>query len=66
MQTIQLNNNQRKELSKAFFNLGNIMIGSLIVNQVVAGTLDPAIFIFSLFCFVLTWLSAIILLIEER
>jgi hypothetical protein len=57
---------QRKELSKAFFNLGNIIIGSLVVNQVVTGALQPETFIFSVFCFVTTWVTAIILLIEGK
>jgi hypothetical protein len=60
------NDNQRKELSKAFFNLGNIIIGSLVVNQVVSGVLDIDTFLFSLFCFALTWYRAIVLLQEER
>jgi len=63
---LKLNITQRKELSKAIFNLGNIILGSLVVNQVVSGALDPATFIFSVFCFALAWYGAIILLYEER
>jgi hypothetical protein len=61
----KLNPPQRKELSKAIFNLGNIIIGSLVVNQAVIGTLDFETFIFSVFCFALSWYGAIVLL-EER
>jgi len=64
--TFKLNSTQRKELSKAIFNFGNIIIGSLVVNQAVMGVLDFETFIFSVFCFALSWYSAIVLLDEER
>lgn len=58
----KLNDNQRKELSKAVFNLGNIMIGILVINQAVSGVLDLETFIFGVFCFVFTWYNAMVLL----
>ena len=64
--TLKLNPTQCKELSKAIFNFGNIIIGSLVVNQAVMGALDFETFILSGFCFVLSWYSAIVLLNEER
>jgi len=62
----KLNQTQCKELSKAVFNLGNIIIGTMVINQAVMGTLDFETFIFSGFCFVFSWSSAIVLLNEER
>jgi len=59
---IKFNDHQCTELSKAIFNLGNIIIGSLVISQVVSGVLDLEIFIFGLFCFMLAWYGAILLL----
>ncbi len=66
MFNLHFNPSQRKELSKAIFNLGNIIIGSLIVNQAVIGLLDFETFIFSGFCFLVSWYYAIMLLNNER
>jgi len=56
MFNIHLNNHQRKELSKAFFNLGNIIAGA-----VTFGT-----FMFGSFCVVIVFSGAILLLKTER
>ncbi len=62
----KLNLTQRKELSKAIFNFGNIIAGALIVNQAVFGALTFGTFIFGSFCFTMLFTVATLLLKTER
>jgi hypothetical protein len=57
---------QKKGLSKALFNSGNLVFGSLILGQVVSGKFDPFMFLIDLICFAMFFAIAIILLKEER
>jgi len=63
---IHFNSQQKKELSKAFFNFGNIVGGALIVSQAIFGLLTLGSFIFGLFCFTIIFAAATLLLSEER
>ena len=56
------NRNQRLELGKAFFNLGNIFAGTVIVNQAISGMLSWGTFIFGFLCFTAFFLLATLLL----
>jgi hypothetical protein len=60
------NSRQRKELSKALFNSGNLVFASLILGQVVSGKFDPFMFLMGIICFVMFFAGAIMLLIDER
>ena len=66
MLTLQLNHDQKLELSKAFFNFGNIIGAAVIVNQAILGNLTFSTFIFGLFCFVIVFAGATLLLKTER
>jgi len=66
MVNIHFNSYQKKELSKALFNLGNLVFASLILGQVVSGKFDPFMFLIGVFCFVMFFTGAILLLKEER
>jgi hypothetical protein len=66
MPTLHFNHDQKLELSKAFFNFGNIIAGAVIVNQAVFGVLTFSTFIFGLFCFVILFTTATLLLRTER
>jgi hypothetical protein len=66
MPTPHLNWDQRLELSKSLFNFGNIIGGTVIVNQAIFGMLTPGTFIFGALCFTLCFVSATLLLNKER
>ena len=66
MINIHFNNHQRKELSKALFNSGNLVFATLILGPIVSDKYEPFRFIIGMFCLVLFFSSAIILLREER
>ncbi len=56
------NRNQKLELGKALFNLGNIFAGTVIVNQAMSGLLSWGTFIFGSLCFATFFYLAILLL----
>ena len=66
MFNIHFNSYQRKELSKALFNSGNLAFATLILGPVVSDKFEPSWFIIGTFCLVLFFSSVIILLSEER
>ena len=63
---IHFNIYQRKELSTALFNSGNLVFASLILGQVVSGKFDPSLFLIGMICFVIFFSIAIMLLEKER
>jgi hypothetical protein len=63
---LHLNRDQKLELSKAFFNFGNIIGGAVIVNQAILGALTFGTFIFGSFCFIIVFAGATLLLKTER
>ena len=64
--TTRLNDKQSSELAKGLINLGNLIIGSFLINQAIAGELSFGIFIFSAFWFFLSWGCAIVLLADKE
>jgi len=66
MPILHLNRDQKLELSKAFFNFGNIIGAAVIVNQAVLGSLTFGTFIFGFFCFIIVFTGATLLLKTER
>ena len=66
MINIHFNACQRKELSKALFNSGNLVFASLILSQIVSDKLDPSMFLIGMFSMVILFASAIMLLGKER
>ncbi len=59
---IKFNQNQKLELSKAIFNFGNILGGTLIVNEAVSGNLTLSGWVFGVFCFAAIFTTATILI----
>ena len=45
----QLDDNQRHELGKTMFSLGNLSFSSLILGSLVIGTFEPGLFIIGIF-----------------
>lgn len=66
MWNIHFNRQQRKELSKALFNSGNLVFASLILGQVVSRNFAPPLFIMGVICFAIFFSIAIMLLYKER
>ncbi len=66
MPVLHLNRDQKLELSKAFFNFGNIIGGTVIVNQAVFGTLTSGTFIFGFICFTILFSIGTVILKTER
>ena len=63
---IYFNIQQKKELSKALFNSGNLVFASIILSQIVSDKLDPSLFLIGVLSIVIFFTCAIILLKEER
>jgi len=66
MVNLYFNTHQKKELSKALFNSGNLVFASLILSQIVSDKLDPFMFLIGAFSMVIFFASAIMLLNKER
>ena len=66
MPALRFNRDQKLEMSKALFNFGNIIAGTLIVNQAVFGTLTFSTFVFGSFCMVILFTTATLILKTER
>jgi hypothetical protein len=66
MFNLHFNPLQRRELSKALFNSGNLVFGALILGQVVAEKFEASMFLIGFICFVVFFYLAIILLKDER
>ena len=62
MINIRFNTQQKKELSKALFNSGNLVFASLILSQIVSDKLDPSMFLIGIFAMAILFASAIMLL----
>lgn len=62
---LRFNRDQKLELGKSLFNLGNLFFSIIILSQV-SNTLDVPLFLIGSFSFVLLYAMAIILIDEER
>ena len=62
MYNIQLNRDQRLELGKALFNLGNLCFSTTLLGQVVLSSLDIFIFLLGGICFAGFYTIAIIII----
>jgi hypothetical protein len=61
----RLDTNQRHELAKTLFGLGNMCFSSLILGSVVLGNFEPGLFTIGAFIFVTLLLVGIILSRKE-
>ncbi len=62
----KLDSVQRKELGKAFLNLGNLAAATLGFGEVIAHSFKPNIFLMGFFCLACCFSLAIILLRERN
>lgn len=65
MFNLHFNQDQKLELSKALFNLGNLFFSIILLSQV-SNNLDIPLFLFGTFCFVTIYPFAIVLINDER